>query len=182
MTDIRIDYTPDASVDAALDQELRDLLSTCFIGPTNEKFRRQRFNREMPPHRWLARDASGRLCGQVAIHDKVIGTPIGDIRMAGVAEVCVHPDYRGRGLAHRMMNQMHEWAIAAGFPLATLFGDPRIYGGVGYRAVPNPVRFWEPAENQWLTKPMEKFLARSLVKPPIVIPAEGLIDLRGPRF
>lgn len=178
---VRIDYVLDAAVDDELDRQLRDLLSTCFTGSAQPVFQRQRHFRIQPRHRWLARDAGGRLVGQIAVHDLSFGTTAGDLRVAGVAEVCVHPDQRGQGLARRMLDEMHRWTAAEGFPFATLFGDPRIYGGRGYRPVENAIRHLDAETGEWVSGHAPTFLVRPLTDPPRPWPS-GPIDLRGPRF
>src|SRR6266436_3571502 len=103
-----IDYVPDSQVDAALDEQLRALLSACFTGPRNERFKAQRYCHEMPQHRWLIREP-GRVIAHVALHDKIIGSMEGDRSIGGVAEVAVHPDFRGQGLVRRLLAEGHEW-------------------------------------------------------------------------
>lgn len=174
-------YLPDTQVDAQLDEELRGLLSTCFVGPVNECFRHQRFFHEMPQHRWLVRDASGWLVAHVALHDKRLGTPQGDLRVAGIAEVCVHPDFRGRGLVRTMLDTLHRWAEQQGFRHAALFGDEKVYRGSGYIHAPNPLRYWDKDKQEWITEPSPGFHVRPLTQPPEAFP-DGLIDLRGPHF
>ena len=52
--------------------------------------------------------------------------------IGGVAEVCVHPDFRGRGFVKRILAVIHEWLASQGFIFACLFGDPKVYGSSGY--------------------------------------------------
>ena len=43
------------------------------------------------------------MVAHLAIHDKVIGTTAGDLRVGGIAEVCVAAAQRGQGLVRRLM-------------------------------------------------------------------------------
>jgi len=176
---MRVEYIEDRKVDAALDAELRALLSSCFTGEVNAMFGYQRFFCEMPAHRWLARDGEGRLVAHLALHEKVIGTTSGDLRVGGVAEVCVTEALRGRGLVRRLVAQGNDWMIDRGTPFGTLFGNPKVYGSSGYHAVDNPIRYLDPKTGVWLVEPVASFH----IKPLGSIPwPEGVIDLRGPRF
>ncbi len=124
------DYLPDAQVDDALDAELRALLSTCF----GNEFAHKRYCYEMPPHRWLVRDGEV-LAAHVAVHEKVLKSGGEALPFLGIAEVCVAPSYRGRGLVGAMMKTLE--AHFSGFPFAVLLGDPGVYGSSGYRSVSN---------------------------------------------
>ena len=176
---MRVEYVEDRKVDAALDAELRALLSSCFLGEVNEVFRHQRFFNEMPSHRWLARDEEDRLVAHIAIHDKVIGTTAGDLRVGGIAEVCVAAAQRGQGLVRRLMAAGNDWMIGQGLLFGTLLGDPRVYGSSGYRSVGNSIRYLDPKTGVWLVEPMTNFLVKPLGSVPW---PEGEIDLRGPKF
>ena len=61
-----------------------------------------------------------------------LGTEIGDVAIGGVADVCVHPQYRGRGFVHQMLKVVHEWLSSHDFSFALLFGDPRVYASSGH--------------------------------------------------
>jgi Predicted acetyltransferase len=134
--DIR--YLPDAEVDAALDAELRELLSTCFTKPQDHVFRRRRYFNEMPAHRWLARDErDGRLVAHLAAHERTVLAGDRVHAAGGVAEVCVHPEYRGRGYAGRLVGAAHDWMRERGWDYSILFGEPRYYASSGYVPISN---------------------------------------------
>lgn len=169
-------YLPDAAVDAALDRELRALLSTCFTKPEDVVFRERRYFKEPPAHRWLLREEGGRLAAHVAVHEKMVevagrGWPIG-----GIAEVCVHPDQRGRGHVRALLAAIHPWLVARGIPFSVLFGDPRIYTSSGYAAVSN-LFLRASASAAWAPAP--GVMARPLLAEPW--PA-GEVRLAGPAF
>lgn len=123
-------YVYDPTVDDALDEALRRLLSCCFSVPV---LRRQRFNYELPAHRWILFETDGDPFAHVAVHDKHIGTPDGDVRVGGVAEVCVHPSRRGQGHVRTLLESAHAWMRQQGMAFSILFGRPEVYGGSGYR-------------------------------------------------
>jgi len=175
---VPIEYIPDQEVDATLDEQLRKLLSTCFTGPHNERFKTQRFFSEMPQHRWIMREP-GRVIAHVAFHDKTIGTTAGDFAIVAVAEVAVHPEFRGQGLVKKLLNVAHEATGARGVPFSMLFGKEEVYSSSGYVTVMNPLRFFDPYTNGWMVRPIRW----AMMKPLGAIPwPEGEIDLRGPTF
>jgi predicted N-acetyltransferase YhbS len=173
-----IDYIADSKVDAALDAQLRALLSACFTGPHNERFKTQRYYNEMPQHRWLIREP-GRVIAHVALHDKIIGTAAGDQRIGGVAEVAVHPDFRGRGLVQQLLAKSHDWLAAQGVPFGFLFGDWAVYKSSGYVPVKNLIRRFVPERSEWVTEPISGAMVKVIGKTPW---PDGEIDLRGPTF
>jgi len=176
---MRVEYLEDRKVDAALGAALRGLLSTCFTGEINAVFHHQRFFNAMPSHRWLIRDDAGLLAAHLAVHDKTLGTEVGDLRVGGVAEVCVAATHRGQGLVRQLLAEAHTWMIAQGMAFSTLFGDARVYGSSGYRKVENRVRYLDPKTGDWLTQREDGFLIKPLGSLPW---PEGVIDLRGPKF
>ena len=129
----RIEYLADACIDAAQDRELCGLLSTCFTGPVNEVFKTQRYFHEP----WVIRDERGALVAHVGVHEKLVEAGGESHRFGGIAEVCVHPDYRGRGYIKEMLAVIHDWQARHGFVYSILFGKPEVYGSSGYVAVEN---------------------------------------------
>lgn len=130
-------YLPDAAVDAARDAEIRALLTTCFTKPQDAVFHTRRYFREPYPHRWILEDARGNFIAHVGVHDKTVSTAGKTYRIAGIAEVCVHPDHRGQGHVRRMLRHIHRWLARRGFVFAVLFGDPKVYASSGYAGVDN---------------------------------------------
>jgi predicted acetyltransferase len=176
---MNLEYIEDRNVGPELDAELRQLLSTCFTGGANEIFRHQRFFSEMPAHRWVARNDEGRLAAHLAVHDKIVGTSAGDLRVGGIAEVCVDPSHRGQGLVRQLLALSDDWMIKQGIPFGILLGKKEVYGSSGYRHADNPVRYLVPSTGEWLEQSFSYFLIKSLGA--IDWPTGG-IDLRGPKF
>lgn len=134
---LTLSYIADGDVDAALDRELRDLLSTCFIKPGDEVFRQRRYFIDPPQHRWLLRDDSGRLIAHSAAHEKTIFIDSAPVPLCGVAEVCVHPEARHQGHVRRLLAALHPFMAERGFAFSALSGNPDVYRSSGYRVVHN---------------------------------------------
>ena len=128
----RVDYLSDASVDAAMDAELRTLLSTCFRKPQDFVFQERRYFTQPPQHRWMIRNRDGELVAHTAVHDKTVEAGGKSFRIGGIAEVCVHPDFRGRGYVKIILAQIHDWLISEGYDFAVLFGMVEVYASAGY--------------------------------------------------
>ena len=134
---MNVKYVKDSDVDADLDQRLRELLSICFIKPGDEVFRARRYFKECPAHRWLICDDKNRLIAHVALHEKMVVSSGQEIPIGGIAEVCVHPEFRGQGLVRRLLSECHNWLRAHGYVFALLFGEPKVYTSSGYVLISN---------------------------------------------
>ena len=133
----QVEYLPDSSVDASLDAELRALLTTCFTKPQDVVFKERRYFVEPYAHRWVIRDAKRSIIAHAGVHDKIVEADGQRFRTGGLAEVCVHPEYRGRGFVKAMLARIHDWLIERKFDFAVLFGEPYIYQSSGYAEVSN---------------------------------------------
>ncbi|MFO8044146.1 MAG: GNAT family N-acetyltransferase [Alkalispirochaeta sp.] len=203
MARLPIEHIADQDVDEALDRELRSLLSVCFTRPQDHVFRQRRYWKEQPAYRWLMRTTGGDLVAQVAVHDKTFivqsereGLPAErdstphTMRVAGIAEVCVHPAARGMGHVKELLGVAHAALEEMGFEFAALFGKPEVYRSSGYLFADNPVYFLDDtddtddAEDTWHTKRFDgresgAFLWRPLARSDW---PQGTIDIRGPKF
>ncbi|MDG2022574.1 MAG: GNAT family N-acetyltransferase [Phycisphaerales bacterium] len=164
----------DSEVDPSLDREIRGLLSTCFNKPGDEVFRTRRYFTEMPRRRWLWWDGD-LLAAHVAVHERTLEA---EIRMIGIAEVCVAPTHRGQGLVRGLLSAVHDWGVGHGFGFATLFGRPEIYASSGYRPCPKGVMVVDGGPDP-VFRPPGDFLIRPLASSTW---PTGVVDLRGPVF
>lgn len=135
----KVEYLPDSSVDASLDAEIRALLTRCFTKPQDVVFKDRRYFCEPYEHRWVIRDAGRSVIAHAGVHQKAVEADGRGFRIGGIAEVCVHPEYRGRGFVRAMLACIHDWLIRHEFDFAVLFGEPSIYQSSGYVQVNNLV-------------------------------------------
>jgi len=173
------EHVREPDVSDSLDHELRELLSGCFPQPQNAFFRERRFATEMPRRRYLLRGEAGRLLGHVAVHDKVLSVGALELRVGGIAEVCVHASQRGQGHAKQLLDQAHQSLQEQGVPYALLFGEALLYTSSGYLPLTAPIRRFDPLTQTYETAVMRVALYKPLAGQPW---PEGPIDLRGPMF
>jgi predicted acetyltransferase len=142
-----IEYLPDESVDSRQDQELRNLFSTCFTAPHDAVFKERRYFCEPYPHRWVIRNEQGVIVAHIGVHEKTVKAGGEVSKIAGIAEVSIHPDYRGRGYVRMMLSSIHDWLAAHGFVFAVLFGKREVYQSSGYVVVEN-LYHGDPAQGE----------------------------------
>ena len=172
-----IQLVPGSDVSAALDRQIRELLVICF--PHESVFATQRFLYEKPKYRWCVFSNETQLIAHTALHIKKIKTVSGEYEIGGVAEVCVHPEFRRKGLVRAMMSRIDELLLSERIPFSMLFGQGKIYHSSGYFEVKNKIRCYNPKTDEWIIKVDNdaKYKELSDLKWP-----EGLIDLQGPMF
>ena len=175
---IKVEYLADSAVDAALDAEIRALLTTCFTKPEDVVFKDRRYFCEPYPHRWVIRESKGSIVAHVGVHEKSVEADGRTFQIGGIAEVCVHPKYRSRGFVRAMLACVHDWLIRHELDFAVLFGDPRIYASTGYVQVNNLVHDDETAAGKKRTS-RSPAMVRLLSDTPW---PSGQVYLLGPKF
>ncbi len=74
------------------------------------------------------------MVGSIAFTKSCIVSPSGSvINTCTFGPVCVHPDYRRRGILRQLLTHSLGVAKAMGYPAAIIFGHPDIYGKLGFR-------------------------------------------------
>lgn len=176
-TPVEVSYRSADDLSEAERKQLISLLSSCFLGPGNEVFKTQTFWHEAPQHRMLCFDATGRICAQVAGHDKSLAS--GDLNFwtLGIAEVAVLDTYRGQGLARLLLGRMEAWAQALGFSFCVLSGKAEIYSRLGYQVARNPISYQDWPSLTPIRASLQNIHYKSLAAETW---PEGEIDLKGP--
>jgi N-acetylglutamate synthase-like GNAT family acetyltransferase len=169
-------YIKDADVDNTLDRKIRDLLCVCF--PEQPVFKFQRHYHEKPQHRWYIEEA-GSLVAHTALHCKTIGVNDISVDIGGIAEVAVHPDFRGRKLVRQLLNEAHHWLKDNGYRYSMLFGEKKVYASSGYKQIDANFHYFNPAEESWVDGPIDSAMVALLNE---CNWPDGKIDLKGPMF
>ncbi len=93
------------------------------------------YQREDPHYRpensWIALD-SERVVAHVMIVEKKVRIGRARLTIAGIGDVCAHPEYRRHGLAGRLMTHAVEAMARKPYGLSLLYGIPRYYERFGY--------------------------------------------------
>ncbi len=111
----------------------------CFTKPQDVVFKDRRYFCEPYPHRWVIQDEGHSIIAHAGVHEKAVEADGRRFRIGGIAEVCVHPEFRGRGFVRAMLACIHDWLIRHEFDFAVLFGEPSIYQSSGYVEASNLV-------------------------------------------
>ena len=96
------------------------------------------------------------------VDDKPVGCgcfrPMGEPGSIEIKRMFVMPDFRGRGIAKLVLNQLEQWALEEGFvqsKLETGFNQPEaiaVYRKSGYRLIPNYPPYTHMKESMCMTK------------------------------
>ena len=173
----KIDYLADKDVDYRIDRQLKEILSICF--PEQPVFLKQRYFFEMPQHRWIIFSAD-RIIAHAALHEKQISINNSNFEMGCVAEVCVHPQFRGKGIVHLMLQKINQWLKERNFDFAFLFANhPNVYSPSGYFVITNQIRYYDPKTNLWHVECFPDTMACAISGK---IWPGGVVDLKGPKF
>lgn len=124
-------------------------------------------------------DATGTLIAHAAAYDRRIATESGTLlSIGGIAEVCVHPEARGRGHLKELLAAIHTAYAGRGISFCMLFGATRLYHSSGYTPIANRVltRGLPLGFNPFHGTPMVRPLRLDATWP------TGTIDLCGPVF
>lgn len=82
----------------------------------------------------------GEAIAHAGVADRVIGVGVGTLRVAGVHNVYVLPEYRGCGLGESVMRESMAEARARGFDAGLLFclpGLAKMYAAYGWERLPD---------------------------------------------
>jgi predicted acetyltransferase len=77
-------------------------------------------------------DENNKPVSHIGVHEKIIISGDREYRIGGVAEVCVHPDYRGNGFVSTILTHVHQWMTGQDKSFSVLFGNPEVYSASGY--------------------------------------------------
>ena len=88
----------------------------------------------------------GRVEGRIVAHStfvpRIIGTPDGELTIAGLARVCSHPDCRGQGLGERIVRPVFDLVDDGTFPFSLFQTSVEVrpfYERMGACIVENPI-------------------------------------------
>lgn len=171
-----IKFILDKAVDRELNDKIIQILTICF--PDQQIFTKQRYYKETPQYRWYI-ESDSIIAAHLAIHEKKITINSEEIIIGGIAEVCVHPNYRGKGLAKKLLKASEEVIAEKGLKFSVLFGDPNVYSSSGYRQIDNKIKYVDHISGKWITENNSDIMIKKIAD---VEWPEGLVNLNGPTF
>lgn len=176
MDKYEINFIEDAEVDAVLNEKLIKILSGCF--DNQPLFKERRYYKEMPGFRWYIEE-NGQIIAHTAVHEKNILVGDQKIKIGGIAEVCAHPEYRGKGLVKLLLKNVDRWLVGNNYKYAMLFGDKNVYGSSGYFNIDNQIKYVDYETKEVKIEISNCAMVKTLAGEPWL---EGLVDLMGPTF
>lgn len=139
---MRLRTIPEAEMTPALDAAIRHGLQICFPQDA-EAFAQSRAWHGSAPSYSVVLEHEGEVIAHVGVVDRVITVGEHKLRVAGVQNVFVLPEFRRRGLTTALMEAAMREAAARGFDLGLLFCVPeieRVYSRSGWLKLdPRPV-------------------------------------------
>lgn len=176
MNSPKVKFILDSDVNQDLNNRLIQILSVCF--PDQHVFTKQRYYKELPNYRWIIENKS-EIIAHAALHKKEIITESNKIIIGGIAEVCVHPEYRGNGLVKLLLTHAHDFSIKEGFMFTMLFGDAKVYSSSGYKVIENKIKYLDHITKLWKVENISDVMVKELAT---YMWPKGIIDLQGPTF
>jgi GNAT superfamily N-acetyltransferase len=145
--ELRFSHQDDYAITAADRESLRQLLAACFDG----NFRDRTYYKQVPKARSLVH-SDQTIVAQLGLEDRVIRVGADPVRLFGVIDLCVASEWRGRGIASKLLSSIEGLGRTHGIDYAVLFADdPSLYRRHGYEYVPNTVRWLGIDEHRSLT-------------------------------
>jgi len=129
----------EAEIDAALDQAIRDGLCRCFPDDCEVFSRTRAWHGSGPAWSVVVEGDDGRVIAHVGIVDRTITAGGQPVRVAGIQNVFVVPEGRGKGLCDLVMNAAMVEAGRRGFDVGLLYCVPnleKVYARCGWRLLP----------------------------------------------
>jgi predicted acetyltransferase len=143
-----------------------------------KSFETSRFYLERSDFRWLIRNRN-KIIANAVVHNKTFLSDKKKISIAGVAEICVDPSHRRKGLVKELLSEIHDWAKGKSYSFAFLFGDKKMYQSSGYIQCNNQFKYLNHHKDVVEVKQIDSALYYPLKDMPW---PEFLVDIQGPMF
>ena len=116
---LRVVYEKEMTAD--LDGRIRAALCHCFPADHAVFSRARGWHGSVPAWTLILEDARQRVAAHVGIVERTIAVGDATLRVAGVQNVCVLPEYRSRGYCDQVMNAMTNEATCQEYECGLLF-------------------------------------------------------------
>lgn len=169
---------PEMQLTAEDEAEIASLLPAAF----EEDFGGKSHYLQRPNLRIVHRE-EGRIVAHIAVFFRDVLLGGNRHPVAGLGDVAVHPDHRGRNHAATLIAAAIEDARASAARFFLLRGVRSLYSGLGFVAQPNPVTFsglTDTGVGAPVTEPMADLMVLTLSQTPW--DPQAPLDLLGPTF
>ncbi len=130
---MQIEQIAEMDLTTADDRAIGQLLNAAF---STAEFNGRSYFQNRHHLRVIARDGDA-IIGHIALSIRAIRMGDTLLDSVGIAEVATHPDHRGKGIASALMEEALTAARATIADVCILFGDEKLYAGVGFQAKTN---------------------------------------------
>ena len=90
-------------------------------------------NTFIPELSLVAENEEGKLVGQIVLYKMTIMSTEGEYTELVLSPISVHPDYFGRGIASKLINESFFIAKNMGYKAVFLCGNPNFYSKFGFK-------------------------------------------------
>lgn len=162
-----------------LHQKINQLLLQSFPGYPSDRS----YYKQLPQFRCLAWQ-TGDLIAQVGIEHRVIANSDVPMRIFGLIDLCVAPQWRSQKIGTTLLQQVEQLGQASNIDFLILFADDhRLYAKNGYRQVANLCRWMMIDEHKTLGIAEKSLADCIMIKQVGAQPwRDGMIDLLGYLF
>jgi predicted N-acetyltransferase YhbS len=134
---MQLSLIDESEMTAQLDQRIRDALCVCFPADREAFSQSRAWHGSAPAYSALLQDGD-QIVGHVGVVDRTISVGGTAVRAAGVQNVFVLPNHRGKGLSARLMDDAMREAAVRRFSCGLLFCVPSlepVYVRCGWRSL-----------------------------------------------
>ncbi len=142
---LTVEIVDEFNLDARTDRKIRELLRACFPD-WSDIFQQRRIWHNTPPVFTVLGKNDGKIVGHIAVVVRSLTTTWNfQYNVASIQGVCVAPEVRQAGLAHRMLETAVNEARHRGFSYAILFcKEPLVpfYAAQGWKLAEESLVMW----------------------------------------
>ena len=126
---MQLTWKPEYELQPEEKDGIEAILSTSF----SDFYRHREYFKQKPPFRILAR-IDDKIVGQIGVEYRVVNLSGRPLKIFGLIDVGVLPEYRGKGIAGNMLGHVESIAMETDIDFILLFADDsRLYDRCGYQ-------------------------------------------------
>ncbi len=136
-TSMRTQIIPEHELNSTQRKALQSLLGECFPEFLQERI----YYKQLPQFRYLVWEGP-ELVAQMGVEHRMISLGETPVRIFGVIDLCTTSQFRKKGIAAKLLEELHVLAKSSGVDFILLFADDfRLYQRVGFKNVSNHCRW-----------------------------------------